>query len=180
MSVVESGTAECNGIGGTKFISAGITTFACNGSGGSGGSAFTFGQGKVQLGVCDRNASVGFTFPTRWSGSDFFLNGVTISDVDGACIDQNLKVYFKVKTSPPIYIPSASYGLGDIFICSKQLTASEPGLSASPRSLLNNSFTLQPSTSRAHTDAAGNTLTSVTLSEIGSRDLGEIVGFEIS
>jgi hypothetical protein len=180
MSIVESGTAECNGIGGTKFTSGGVTTFACNGSGSSGSPAFSFGQGTVQLGVCDRDASVGFTFATRWDGSDFYLDGVTISEVDGRCIDQTLKVYFKVKSSAPIYIPTAPYGLNDIFICSKVLTPTEPGLGGSPRTLLNNSFKLQPQTSCAHTDAAGNSLTAVQLGAIGSRDLAEIVGFEIS
>jgi hypothetical protein len=180
ISVVESGTAECNGTGGTKFTSLGVTTFACNGSGGSGAPSFSFGQGKVQLGVCDLDASVGFEFATRWNGSDFYLNGVTISDVDGRCIDQNLKVYFKIKSSAPINIPSAPYGLNDILICSKQLTTSEPGLGGSPRTLLSNSFTLPPLTSCTHTDASGNSLAPVQLGGIGTRDLAEIVGFEIS
>jgi hypothetical protein len=132
------------------------------------------------LGVCDRDASVGFEFATRWDGSDFYLNGVTISDVDGRCIDQNLKVYFKIKSSAPINIPSAPYGLNDILICSKQLTTTEPGLGSSPRALLSNSFVLPPLTSCTHTDASGNSLAPVQLGGIGSRDLAEIVGFEIS
>jgi hypothetical protein len=108
------------------------------------------------------------------------LNGVTISDVDGRCIDQNLQVYFKIKSSAPISIPSAPYGLNDILICSKQLATTEPGLGSSPRTLLSNSFALSPSTSCTHTDASGNSLAPVQLGGIGSRDLAEIVGFEIS
>jgi hypothetical protein len=180
VSIVESGTAECNGVGGTKFTSSGVTTFACNGSGGSGAPSFAFGQGKVQLGVCDRDASVGFSFATRWSGNDFYLNGVTISEVDGRCIDQTLKVYFKVKGSAPISIPSAPYGLNDILICSKLLTSTEPGLGGSPRTLLSNTFVLPPLTSCTHTDASGNSLAPVQLGGVGSRDLAEVVGFEIS
>ena len=102
--VVANGTSECSGNGGTKFVTAGSTTYACNGvagsgSGGSGGTTFTFGQGRVQIGTCDADATVGFTFPTRWSGTDFFLNQVSVTGVDGACIGATLKLYFKIKTT---------------------------------------------------------------------------------
>ncbi len=184
--VVSSGTAECSGNGGTKFVTASATTYACNGvagsggSGGSGGTTFTFGQGRVEIGTCDADATVGFTFPTRWSGTDFFLNQVKVSGVDGACIGATLKIYFKIKTSGSIFVPSSNYSLGDILICSHSLTSSEPGLSANPTSLTTNTFAVTSSNSCAHTNSSGSAQPDILLGDIGTRDLSDWVGFEIS
>ncbi len=182
--VVASGTSECSGNGGTKFITAGATTYACNGvagsgSGGSGGTTFTFGQGRVQIGTCDADASVGFTFPTRWSGTDFFLNRVVVTGVDGACIGATLKLYFKIKSSGTIFVPSSNYSLGDILICDHALTSSEPGLGANPETLTSNSFTVSASESCSHTTSSGSVLADIQLGNIGTRDLSDWVGFEI-
>ena len=179
--VVAVGAAECNGNGGTKFVTATTTTFACNGAGGegSGGTTFTFGQGTVQIGTCDSDATVGFTFPTRWSGNDFFLNQVTVTGVDGACIGATLKLYFKIKSSGPIFIPASNYSLGDNFVCNYPLTTSEPGLAANPRSLTNNTFTLTSGTSCTHTNVSGSARPNINLGDIGTRDLSDWVGFEI-
>lgn len=180
--VVSPGTSECSGNGGTKFVTAGATTYACNGvagSGGSGGTVFTFGQGQVQIGTCDADATVGFTFPTRWSGTDFFLNQVKVAQVDGACIGATLKVYFKIKTSGTIFVPSSNYSLGDVLICSHSLTTSEPGLGANPTTLTNNEFMLTSSKSCARTNSAGASQPNINLGDIGTRDLSDWVGFEI-
>lgn len=181
--VVSIGSAECNGNGGTKFVTAGATTYACNGGGGSGGSGgdttFTFGQGTVQIGTCDSDATVGFTFPTRWSGTDFFLDQVGITGVDGACIGATLKLYFKIKAAGTIFIPSSGYSLGDNLVCSHPLTSSEPGLGANPETLTNNVFTIVAGTPCVRTSATGAARGSINLGEIGSRDLSDWVGFEI-
>lgn len=182
--VVANGTSECSGNGGTKFVTAGSTTYACNGvagsgSGGSGGTTFTFGQGQVQIGTCDADATVGFTFPTRWSGTDFFLNQVSVTGVDGACIGATLKLYFKIKTTGPIYVPSSNYALGDIVICEHPLTASEPGLGANPATLTTNAFAVASSVTCSRTNSSGASRPSIPLGDIGTRDLSDWVGFEI-
>ena len=179
ISVIETGTSDCNGMGGTRFTTNGISTFACNGNGGS-GSGFSFGQGKVQLGVCDRDSSVGFEFPTRWNGEDFFLDRITISDVDGRCIDQTLKVYFKIKSSGSLAQPLAGYDFGDLITCSKTLSDAEPGLVSSPRASTSNSFKIASTTVCSHTNSSGAMLPSLILGTIGTRDLADTVGFEIS
>ena len=156
--VVAEGSSECGGLGGSKFVIGATTTYACNGSGGSGGTTFTFGQGRVQIGTCDTNAEVGFTFPTRWSGEDFYLNKVTVTGVDGHCIGSTLKLYFKIKTSGTIYITSSGYGLGDNIVCSHPLRDTEPGLASNPGTRTDNVFTINSSTSCIHTDSASNPL----------------------
>lgn len=182
--VVAVGTSECNGNGGTKFVTGGTTTYACNGvagggSGGTGGTTFTFGQGRVEIGTCDGDATVGFTFPTRWSGTDFFLNQVKVTGVDGDCIGATLKLYFKIKTNGPIYVPASDYSLGDFIVCEHPLTDSEPGLSPNPRTLLTNEFALLATKSCSRTNAAGAPRPSILLGDIGTRDLSDWVGFEI-
>ena len=182
--VVANGTSECSGNGGTKFVTAGTTTYACNGvagsgSGGSGGTTFTFGQGQVQIGTCDADATVGFTFPTRWSGTDFFLNQVSVTGVDGACIGATLKLYFKIKATGPIYVPSSNYALGDIVICEHPLTASEPGLGANPTTLTTNTFAVTSSVTCSRTNSSGTSRPSIPLGDVGTRDLSDWVGFEI-
>lgn len=183
--VVAVGTSECSGRGGTKFVTAESTTFACNGaagtgSGGTGGTTFTFGQGRVEIGTCDSDATVGFTFPTRWSGTDFFLNQVTVTGVDGRCIGADLKIYFQIKSTGPIYVPASNYELGDNLICIHPLTASEPGLAANPTSLTANVFSVLATTTCTRTSAAGVARPNTLLGDIGTRDLSDWVGFEIT
>jgi len=182
--VVSVGTSECNGNGGTKFVTAGSTTYACNGtagggSGGSGGTTFTFGQGRVEIGTCDGDATVGFTFPTRWSGTDFFLNQVRVTGVDGACIGATLKLYFKIKSTGTIFVPSSNYALGDTLICSHALTSAEPGLAPNPATLTTNVFTVTSNKSCSHTNSLGTSQPDILLGDVGTRDLSDWVGFEI-
>jgi hypothetical protein len=182
--VIAVGSPECSGRGGTKFVTGGLTTFACNGaagtgSGGSGGTTFTFGQGRVEIGTCDSDATVGFTFPTRWSGTDFFLNQVSVSGVDGRCIGADLKIYFQIKSTGPIYVPSSNYALGDNLVCTHPLTASEPGLAANPSTVTTNVFSLLATATCTRTSAGGATRPSILLGDIGTRDLSDWVGFEI-
>ena len=107
---VSIGSSECGGLGGTKFVVGSTTTFACNGGGGSGGGGtFGFGQGIVNIGTCDSDATVSFTFPVRWSGSDFFFRNIQISGVDGNCIGATLRVYLKIKTTPALFLDTGAY-----------------------------------------------------------------------
>ena len=182
--VVPVGSSECSGNGGTKFVTSGSTTYACNGvagsgSGGSGGTTFTFGQGRVEIGTCDSDATVGFTFPTRWSGTDFFLNQVRVTGVDGACIGATLKLYFKIKPSGTIFVPSSNYSLGDTLVCSHPLTSAEPGLAANPATLTTNAFTVTSNNICTHTNSSGSIQPDILLGDIGTRDLSDWVGFEI-
>ena len=165
---VAVGSSECSGLGGTKFTTGTSTTFACNGSGGSGGGGtFGFGQGTVNIGTCDGNASVSFTFPVRWSGSEFFFKNIGISDVDSACSGATLRVYLKVKGSGTLYVNLGQYDFGDVITCSLPLTNA-------------GSFTLNQTLSCARESSAGTSLTPIDLGEIGTRDLLGAIGFEIA
>lgn len=179
-STVAVGSSECSGLGGTKFVTGTTTTFACNGSGGNGGGTFGFGQGTVSIGTCDADASVSFTFPVRWSGSDFFFKSIDISNVDGNCIDATLRVYLKVKTSGTLYVNAGQYDLGDVITCPLQLTEARSSVLTSPRTNLNNGFSLGQSLSCARESSSGTSKAAVLLGDIGTRDLVGTVGFEIS
>ena len=167
-STVAVGASDCSGLGGTKFVTGSTTTFACNGSGGSGGGGtFGFGQGTVNIGTCDGNASVSFTFPVRWSGTEFFFRSIGISDVDSACNGATLRVYLKVKASGTLFVDSGQYDLGDVFTCSLPLTSA-------------GSFTLTQSLSCSRESSGGSSRAPISLGEIGTRDLLGTVGFEIA
>jgi hypothetical protein len=91
-----------------------------------------------------------------------------------------LKLYFKIKTSGTIFVPSSNYSLGDFVICSHALSASEPGLAANPATLTTNEFAITSSKSCARTNAAGTAQADILLGDVGTRDLSDWVGFEIS
>jgi hypothetical protein len=65
-------------------------------------------------------------------------------------------------------------------ICSHALSASEPGLSANPVTLTTTDFAVTASKSCARTNAAGTAQPDILLGEVGTRDLSDWVGFEIS
>ena len=178
---VSIGSSECGGLGGTKFVVGSTTTFACNGGGGSGGGGtFGFGQGIVNIGTCDSDATVSFTFPVRWSGSDFFFRNIQISGVDGNCIGATLRVYLKIKTTPALFLDTGAYDLGDVITCSLALTESASSVTSSPRTNLNNSFTLDQNTQCARESAGGSPRSNIDLGGIVTRDLLGTVGFEIA
>jgi hypothetical protein len=108
------------------------------------------------------------------------LNKVVVTGVDGSCIGATLKLYFKIKTSGTIYVPASGYSLGDIVICDHGLTPSEPGLGANPESSTANSFAVSSTKSCSRTTSSGSVLSDIQLGNIGTRDLSDWVGFEIS
>jgi hypothetical protein len=177
---VALGSSECAGLGGTKFVTGTSTTFACNGSGGSGGGTFGFGQGTVNIGTCDSDATVSFTFPVRWSGSDFYFRNIQISGVDGNCIGGTLRVYLKIKSTGPLFVNVGDYDLGDVITCSLSLTEAASSVTTSPRTSQINSFTLDPSLSCLRESDAGASRPNISLGVLGTRDLLGAVGFEIS
>jgi len=179
-STVSIGSSECSGLGGTKFVIGTVTTFACNGSGGSGGGTFGFGQGTVNIGTCDSDATVSFTFPVRWSGSDFFFREIVVSDIDGNCIGANLRIYLKIKPSGTLFLDNGSYQLGDVVICTITLTEASSSVTTSPRTSLINSFALGQSLQCTRESAAGASRPNVALGEIVTRDLVGTIGFEIA
>jgi hypothetical protein len=174
------GSSECAGLGGTKFVTGISTTFACNGSGGSGGGTFGFGQGTVNIGTCDSDATVSFTFPVRWSGSDFYFRNIQISGVDGNCIGGTLRVYLKIKPSGPLFVNVGDYELGDVITCTLSLTEAGSSVTTSPRTSQLNSFTLGQSLSCLRESDSGSSRPDVALGVLGTRDLLGAVGFEIS
>jgi Collagen triple helix repeat (20 copies) len=179
-SIVAVGSSECSGLGGTKFVIGTVTTFACNGSGGSGGGTFGFGQGTVNIGTCDSDATVSFTFPVRWSGSDFFFREIVVSDIDGNCIGANLRIYLKIKSGGTLFLDNGSYQLGDVVICTLALTEAASSVTSSPRTSLTNSFTLGQALQCTRESATGASRPNIALGEIVTRDLVGTIGFEIA
>ena len=71
--------ANC-ALGGTKFISTtGTVSYACNG-----GSGASLGSGFVSVGSCD--PEVRLTLQSNYTGGDFMMAGVTLSELSGLCL----------------------------------------------------------------------------------------------
>jgi hypothetical protein len=118
---------------------------------------------------------VSFEILTKYTGADFILDGVTTSGVDGACIDSKLILYFTIKDSGNLALLNAEYDQGDQVRCELVLTES----GASLRSSTSNSFLMAPSTSCARTSSSGQVRPNILMSELGTRDLIGLIGFEI-
>jgi len=106
-------------LGGTKFISStGIISYACNG-----GAGASFGSGFVNLGTCD--ASVSLTLQSNYSGGDFMMAGVTLSDLSSLCNGKTVDIYLNVKapgSGVEKYGTANTYQLGDVIVCERVLS----------------------------------------------------------
>lgn len=172
---------QCSGRGGTKFIAGLSVSYACNGSSSSSDGGRDLGQG-IYFGSCDENGNVGFEIKTFYTGVDFVLDGVDILDVDGDCIDSTLSLYFKIKSTGALLFPGAVYGLEDLITCELLLTEG----SGRTRSSNSNTFSMPASTScdRISFDNSTSPATRISepniqMSQIGTRDLNGLIGFEI-
>ena len=69
-----------------------------NGTNGSGGVGSSSGQGAGSIGTCDD--SVDLSLRSYWTGSEFKLDRITISNVSSACNGLDLVVYLQDGTNP--------------------------------------------------------------------------------
>jgi len=180
--VIPIGVSECSGIGGTKFISNGVTSYACNGSGGSGSSSFVFGfaQGSITFGTCDRDSSVGFRFPTKFEDGNFFLRSITITDIDGKCIDSRLQIFIQVRSGAALKLPTAGYNQGDFITCSYSLTEARSSITINPRTSLINSFDVPGSTQCIRESSSRVDQGVISLDSVSTQDISDLIGFEFS
>jgi len=110
--------ANC-ALGGTKFISTtGTVSYACNG-----GSGASLGSGFVSVGSCD--PEVRLTLQSNYTGGDFMMAGVTLSELSGLCNNQTVSIYLNVKAvgeGVEKFGTANTYELADVIICTQVLS----------------------------------------------------------
>lgn len=110
--------ANC-ALGGTKFISTtGTISYACNG-----GSGASLGSGFVSIGSCD--PEVRLTLQSNYTGGDFMMAGVTLSELSGLCNNQTVSIYLNVKAvgeGVEKFGTANTYQLADVIICTQVLS----------------------------------------------------------
>ena len=110
--------ANC-ALGGTKFISTtGTISYACNG-----GSGASLGSGFVSIGSCD--PEVKLTLQSNYTGGDFMMAGVTLSELSGLCNGQRVSIYLNVKAvgeGVEKFGTANTYQLADVIICTQVLS----------------------------------------------------------
>ena len=110
--------ANC-ALGGTKFISTtGTVSYACNG-----GSGASLGSGFVSVGSCD--PEVRLTLQSNYTGGDFMMAGVTLSELSGLCNNQTVSIYLNVKAvgeGVEKFGTANTYQLADVIICTQVLS----------------------------------------------------------
>jgi hypothetical protein len=110
--------ANC-ALGGTKFISTtGTISYACNG-----GSGASLGSGFVSIGACD--PEVKLTLQSNYTGGDFMMAGVTLSELSGLCNNQTVSIYLNVKAvgeGVEKFGTANTYELADVIICTQVLS----------------------------------------------------------
>ena len=182
--------AQCSGRGGTKFISGLTISFACNGATGpagatgatgargpAGGSSSSsasnsLGQGEIDIGSCDDQVT--FKIGTYYRGDEFVLDGVRILDVHRDCLNSKLVLYFKIKSSPTLFLPSASYAAGDLATCDLDLA---PSISKGSED--SHIFDVPSDTECDLETEAKVGKGKIFMYAIGTRDLSGLIGFEI-
>lgn len=119
--------------GGTKFVASdGTVSYACNGSGGSGGGSSSLGIGYTQVGTCDASVKISLASAYRSvyeggvAAQDFTMDAIVIDQLAGICDGQNLTAIMKIKNAP-IYGGSnvsnvTTYYAGDAIECSMTLS----------------------------------------------------------
>ena len=110
--------ANC-ALGGTKFISTtGTVSYACNG-----GSGASLGSGFVSVGSCD--PEVRLTLQSNYTGGDFMMAGITLSELSGLCNNQTVSIYLNVKAvgeGVEKFGTANTYQLADVIICTQVLS----------------------------------------------------------
>jgi hypothetical protein len=135
------------------------------GTGGSGGSS-SLAQGSFAVGACDNSITAAFT--SFFGSGTFALNSIVLNEVDGACSNKIVSVFFTMSTnSTGTFGP---YATGDVIKCTDTIPPFTVGTSATV-TIANTDPTCTNETSGAN---LGNSLR-----KIGSRDFDSVVGLEI-
>jgi hypothetical protein len=135
------------------------------GTGGSGGSS-SLAQGSFEVGACDNSITAAFT--SFFGSGTFALNSIILNEVDGACSNKIVSVYFTMSTnSTGSFGP---YATGDVIKCTDTIPPFTVGTSATV-TIANTDPTCTNETSGAN---LGNSLR-----KIASRDFDSVVGLEI-
>jgi hypothetical protein len=135
------------------------------GSGGGGGSS-SLAQGSFEVGACDNSITAAFT--SFFGSGTFALNSIILNEVDGACSNEIVSVFFTMSAnSTGSFGP---YATGDVIKCTDTIPSFPVGTSATV-TIANTDPTCTNETSGAN---LGNSLR-----KIGSRDFDSVVGLEI-
>jgi hypothetical protein len=135
------------------------------GSGGGGGSS-SLAQGSFEVGACDNSITAAFT--SFFGSGTFALNSIILNEVDGACSNQIVSMFFTMSAnSTGTFGP---YAIGDVIKCTDTIPPFPAGVSATV-TIANTDPTCINETSGAN---LGNSLR-----KIGSRDFESVVGLEI-
>jgi hypothetical protein len=135
------------------------------GTGGSGGSS-SLAQGSFEVGACDNSITAAFT--SFFGSGTFALNSIILNEVDGACSNKIVSVFFTMSAnSTGTFGP---YATGDVIKCTDTIPPFPVGTSATV-TIANTDPTCTNETSAAN---LGNSLR-----KIGSRDFDSVVGLEI-
>jgi hypothetical protein len=135
------------------------------GTGGSGGSS-SLAQGSFEVGACDNSITAAFT--SFFGSGTFALNSIILNEVDGACSNKVVSVYFTMSAnSTGTFGP---YSTGNVIKCTDTIPSFTVGTSATV-TIANTDPTCTNETSGANLGSS--------LRKIGSRDFDSVVGLEI-
>jgi hypothetical protein len=135
------------------------------GTGGSGGSS-SLAQGSFEVGACDNSITAAFT--SFFGSGTFALNSIILNEVDGACSNKTVSVFFTMSTNATGSF--GPYSTGNVIKCTDTIPSFTVGTSATV-TIANTDPTCTNETSGA---SLGNSLR-----KIGSRDFDSVVGLEI-
>ena len=135
------------------------------GTGGRGGSS-SLAQGSFEVGACDNSITAAFT--SFFGSGTFALNSIILNDVDGACSNKTVSVFFTMSTNATGSF--GPYSTGNVIKCTDTIPSFTVGTSATV-TIANTDPTCTNETSGAN---LGNSLR-----KIGSRDFDSVVGLEI-
>jgi hypothetical protein len=127
--VNEPSGANCAN-GGYRLTSATGVAYVCNGTNGTGGGGSggttSDGKGLLTVGSCTDTATVGVK--SRFTGSDFVMDNLTISGLTNSCAGKTFNFYYAIdsNTSTVLKNPAGVYTHGNSIKC----TLDYPGTTA--------------------------------------------------
>lgn len=135
-SISTSDASKCSGLGGVLLTGSNGSFEVCNGSAGSGSSG-SYGTGQFQLSSCD--SSVSMSLKTAFTGSYFKMSAIELSNLSGACNNNQVVVVLKIVKSSDT--PATTYTTGDSIQCVKTFTGLSAGVDANTVSISDSTAT---------------------------------------
>jgi hypothetical protein len=125
MVALGTGDANCPQ-GGTQFTSgAGVVSYACNGTGGSGGqtqgNGTPQGQGLAGFTSCTGATTIGIGYSQAFTGTGFRFSTVDISNLPTLCNSNNVAIYFSIKPTGTLFGTVGKYANGNAIKCVKNI-----------------------------------------------------------